>query len=61
MSRLRREQKQVPPAPQRLPLRWAVIAIVSFAAGLVGYVVGGPVSAIVVATTVVGVAHKVLD
>ncbi|MFC0504185.1 hypothetical protein [Micromonospora costi] len=47
--------------PPRLPQRWAIIAMVTAAAAIVGYLVGGPLAAIGAGATVLVAAHEVLD
>ena len=47
--------------PARLPMRWAVIGILAFAAGLVGFMAGGPVAAITTFAAVAMAAHKLID
>ncbi|MFG1777668.1 hypothetical protein ACGFIG_14710 [Micromonospora sp. NPDC049048] len=65
MSRIgprpRRTAGQEPGDPQRLPQRWAIIAMVTAAAATIGYLVGGPLAAIGAGTTVLVAAHRVLD
>jgi hypothetical protein len=48
------------PAAERLPLRWVVIALLAVAAGVVGHLAAGSVTAIVTACTVVTVLHKII-
>jgi hypothetical protein len=62
MTTLRRRAAQQPLAsdPQRLPLRWAIIAIVTVAAGLIGYLAADPVAAITCAAVVAVAAHRLL-
>lgn len=43
-----------------LPVRWAVIAILTAAAAVVGSVFGGPVAAITAGAAVATAAHKLL-
>ncbi|MFG1914105.1 hypothetical protein [Micromonospora sp. NPDC048898] len=47
--------------PQRLPQRWAIIAMVTAAAAIVAYLAGGPIAAITVGAGVLVAAHRVLD
>lgn len=46
--------------PQRLPQRWAIIAILTAGAAVIAYLAGGPVAAINAGAAVV-VAHRILD
>ncbi|SHN46462.1 hypothetical protein [Cryptosporangium aurantiacum] len=65
MSTVRRADQQTaatpPEEPRRLPLRWAIIAMVTAAAVTVTYVAGGSVAAISVGTAVLAAAHRILD
>ena len=63
MSTVRRRPATPPPSPdpQRLPLRWAIIAMLTAAAGAIGFVVGGPVVAITAAAAVAVAAHTILE
>ena len=47
--------------PARLPVRWAVIGILAFAAGLIGFMAGGPIAAITTCAAVALAAHKLID
>ena len=53
------QDRNQPPA-ERLPLRWVVIALLAFAAGGVGYLAAGIVTAIVTACTVATALHKII-
>jgi hypothetical protein len=59
----RQQTRPTPPPrePQRLPQRWAIIAMVTAAATIVAYLAGGPIGAITVGTAVLVAAHRVLD
>jgi hypothetical protein len=48
-----------PPA-ERLPLRWVVIALLAIAAGGVGYLSAGIVTAIVTACAVASALHRII-
>ncbi|SCG71745.1 hypothetical protein [Micromonospora inositola] len=66
MPRVRRPYWQPRPAPQssgpqRLPQRWAIIAMVTAAAATVAHLAGGPIAAITVGAAVLVAAHRVLD
>lgn len=63
MSTVRRGPAAPPPSPdpQRLPLRWAIIAILTTASGAIGLIVGGPVVAITAAAAVAVAAHTILE
>ncbi|MFI5490182.1 hypothetical protein ACIBXA_28995 [Micromonospora echinaurantiaca] len=66
MSTLRptyRQTRSTPQArePQRLPQRWAIIAMITAAGAIVAYLAGGPVTAISVGAAVLVAAHRVLD
>jgi hypothetical protein len=50
-----------PVEPQRLPQRWAIIAMVTSAAAIVAYLGGGSIAAITVGAGVLVAAHQVLD
>jgi hypothetical protein len=60
---IRRQTRPTPQprAPQRLPQRWAIIAIVTAAAAIVAYLAGGPIAAITVSAAVLVAAHRILD
>ncbi|WP_328354139.1 hypothetical protein OG976_22970 [Mycobacterium sp. NBC_00419] len=45
---------------ERLPLRWVVIALLASAAGGVGYLSAGIVTAIVTACTVAAALHRII-
>lgn len=53
------QDRNQPPA-ERLPLRWVVIALLAVAAGGVGYLAAGIVTAIVTACTVATALHKII-
>jgi hypothetical protein len=46
--------------PERLPVRWALIGLLAVAAGAVGFVSAGPVTAIVTACAVATAAHQLI-
>lgn len=46
--------------PPRLPLRWAVIVLVTAAAGIACYSAGGIYPAVIAAAAVAAVLHKML-
>ena len=46
--------------PERLPLRWAVIGLLTVVGAAVGYVVGGPVAAITAGCAVATAAHRLI-
>ncbi|MET8524758.1 hypothetical protein [Micromonospora sp. NPDC005172] len=65
MSTLRPSDQQItPPAPSeppRLPLRWAIIAMVAAAAAAAAHSAGGPVAAITTGIAMIVAGHQVLD
>jgi len=46
--------------PGRLPLRWAIIGLVAGTAGVVCFIAGGTVAAVIGATAVAGALHSML-
>jgi hypothetical protein len=60
-TRRRARPTPQPSEPQRLPQRWAIIAMVTAAATIVAYLAGGPIAAITVGAAVLVAAHRVLD
>ncbi|CAN5875698.1 hypothetical protein BH09ACT7_BH09ACT7_29060 [soil metagenome] len=48
------------PAAEPLPLRWVVIVLLAVAAGTLGYLSAGVVTAIVTACTVATALHKII-
>ena len=48
------------PVAEPLPLRWVVIVLLAVAAGTLGYITAGAVTAIVTACTVATALHKII-
>lgn len=48
------------PVAEPLPLRWVVIVLIAVAAGTLGYLTAGVVTAIVTACTVATALHKII-
>ena len=57
---LRPSQDRNQPPAERLPLRWVVIALLAIAAGGVGYLSAGIVTAIVTACAVATALHRII-
>ncbi|MGW5230424.1 hypothetical protein ACWEP5_36520 [Nocardia niigatensis] len=47
--------------PNRLPLRWAIIATWAAAAAIAGFLLAGPTPAIMAGCAVATAAHRLLD
>lgn len=56
----RPSQDRNQPRAERLPLRWVVIALLAIAAGGVGYLSAGIVTAIVTACAVATALHRII-
>lgn len=62
MPSVRPPNRPTPPKqPQRLPQRWAIIAMATTAAGVAAYLAGGPIAAISIAMAVIVTTHGVLE
>ncbi|MGW0776536.1 hypothetical protein ACWD01_23430 [Streptomyces sp. NPDC002835] len=61
MTTVRRSTSNVDtPSPEPLPQRWGLILTAAAMAGLVGFMAGGPIVALVAASGAVGLLHKVM-
>lgn len=60
MGTVRRRPHPSPTTPAGLPLRWAVICMLAAGGGLVGYLFGGPIAAVITTVAVATAAHQLL-